>query len=95
MSEIKLKPCPFCGGEAELIGEYSNIFVFCSECRCSTEILNTERKAIQAWNTRKPVEAVLDRLEDEILERLSDCGDDWYEAGLINEAIDIVKEGLK
>lgn len=39
MEREKLKPCPFCGGKANL---YDNIrgfmFIMCADCRCSTSI---------------------------------------------------------
>ena len=35
MSEIKLKPCPFCGGEAVIhVGE--GVCAICKECGCRT-----------------------------------------------------------
>lgn len=55
MSE-RLKPCPFCGGEAELIKPRLETpwTVECKKCGC---ILFTEyecqRKAIAAWNRRQ------------------------------------------
>ncbi len=59
MSE-KLKPCPFCGGEAELInidaakaqGICDPITVHCKECRCNTNWFSKEWEAIGAWNRR-------------------------------------------
>ena len=57
MSE-KLKPCPFCGGEAELIqhherdNEYYSYFVHCKKCVIRTTYLQSAKKVIAAWNTR-------------------------------------------
>ena len=62
---IELKPCPFCGGEADLI-ETSNLgswgvsvsFVRCSVCWIDGESGNNiirkkaNNIAIKAWNTR-------------------------------------------
>lgn len=47
----KLKPCPFCGGEAQLIG-HSPYSVTCRKCRATTVICNTPDVAIDAWNNR-------------------------------------------
>ena len=58
MTEPKLKPCPFCGGEAKV---YRRIFdwetwdykVECSKCHCAaTENYDTKQEAIEEWNTR-------------------------------------------
>ena len=47
----KLKPCPFCGGEAEVEGE--RIFwVSCQKCWVETSSFNTLEEAIEAWNRR-------------------------------------------
>ena len=52
-----LKPCPFCGGEAEVIfdgdGEMSAVAVKCKDCGIRTiHYLDDTRKAIVAWNRR-------------------------------------------
>lgn len=47
----KLKPCPFCGGEARLIG-HSPYSITCCKCRATTVICDTPEKAINEWNRR-------------------------------------------
>ena len=53
MSE-ELKPCPFCGGEAEI---YNDGFGgnWAVRCACGAEVsgyIETEAEAVAAWNTR-------------------------------------------
>ena len=55
MSEIKLKPCPFCGGEAEMFGNESVVFVGCKECTCITE-WDDDISAEIGWNRRADYE---------------------------------------
>lgn len=55
MSE--LLPCPFCGGEAEMLtAESMNggyLFgIMCNDCRSRGDVYDTEAEAIAAWNTR-------------------------------------------
>lgn len=48
----KLKPCPFCGGEAEFISGVGFFCVSCSFCCGETNLYNTGQEAIEAWNKR-------------------------------------------
>lgn len=56
MSE--LKPCPFCGGEAEAyncgpwLRDHFMWYVKCSGCSSMTPNKPTEAEAVEAWNTR-------------------------------------------
>lgn len=56
MSELKLKPCPFCGGELEM-SSYCNFgdwfyFAMCPKCRAKSDVFDTPEKAAAAWNRR-------------------------------------------
>ena len=68
MSEIKLLPCPFCGGEATLSDSIEDRFaeVHCIECgvKINEKGYPALSKAIKQWNTRKTVERILTRLEE-------------------------------
>ena len=69
MSEIKLLPCPFCGGEATVYDdEYNHYAIGCKLCCDVTPVTtweDTVEKASAIWNTRKPMERIVERLEEE------------------------------
>ena len=51
-----LKPCPFCGGEAELYGDerpQDVKFVRCLECNAISGCYCTTYGAVKAWNMRQ------------------------------------------
>ena len=58
MADIKLKPCPFCGGEAEIYRYYPSFherirtMVRCKNCRANSGAWGKSDKAIDAWNRR-------------------------------------------
>lgn len=66
----QLAKCPFCGGEAITVEVYNakenKLYpaVKCFECECRTPMMKTFEQAIKIWNTRKPVERILERLKE-------------------------------
>lgn len=62
--EIKLKPCPFCGGEAEMylsndnppaygVKHYCHFGKNTYQIRIETKWQDTPEKAAEVWNTRE------------------------------------------
>ena len=49
-----LLPCPFCGGEAEVLWCHNDVaaYVQCTECTTKTDTYNTRAFAADRWNTR-------------------------------------------
>lgn len=54
--EYKIKPCPFCGGEAEFESCITEVLVKCPKCRAKIIIKYETRQSIHsvisAWNRR-------------------------------------------
>ena len=49
----ELLPCPFCGGKAALDGfDAPEYWVWCLECKASTDTHTCKQPAIDAWNKR-------------------------------------------
>lgn len=116
MSEIKLLPCPFCGGEASLKRDQKDDFVEYSVgcynrgcvCAAHTYCYYDKEEAIRDWNTRKPMERIIERLEEktEFLKDYTKYGNKnakqqeksystmmMYEVSdLVEDLIDVVKE---
>ena len=76
-----LRKCPFCGGEAKIDKTITNtVSVECTVCHASSRIIlctegDIEQKAIKAWNTRKPMQNIVERLE----EQAEECRKYWQE----------------
>lgn len=52
----ELKPCPFCGGEAEVrMFTATLIFVQCKNCLAGSTAFNSEDEAVKVWNRRYTV----------------------------------------
>lgn len=114
----QLKKCPFCGGKAKLeqiaSATWDKFVVTCNSSKCCAfyigycdeGLYETKEKAIIAWNTRKPMEQIVERLE--LLQDMhGQREEDAREAGLtmhadlegakayvVEEAIEIVKEEM-
>ncbi len=96
MSDKRLLPCPFCGGEARL---HNAVFlkieatVVCKDCgartltHSSASFSNANMNAIKAWNTRKPIDRIVERLETDYSQ---DVG--FLKMISVDKAIKIVKE---
>ena len=53
MTMPDLKPCPFCGGKAELFHSYDGYHcVQCTCCACGTIHMRTEMDVVRMWNRR-------------------------------------------
>ena len=89
----ELKPCPFCGGEAELheitFGE-KRFFIDCSNGECpvlpQTDSFGYKEPAIHVWNTRQSPKAMIaDEVIGEIVKEIAynqkaeDQADDFIE----------------
>lgn len=56
----ELKPCPFCGGEAEIHPSSdwdvkftgATYFAWCDKCETRGDYYDTEAEAVEAWNNR-------------------------------------------
>ena len=105
MSEIKLAKCPFCDSELKRWDYMPNVFFEHPYNGCilsGKKVLESEHD-VKAWNTRKPMERIIERLEEEL--KLSDIEKErcirenplqfdeakGYSTGISN-AIDFVKE---
>ena len=104
MSETKLLPCPFCGGEAKYIsfsqGLFTQRFVTCTECGIETKRnYPNGAEAIRHWNTRKPIDDIVERLEEKSydsmhLDMSTPMTETWQIIDL-KDAIDIVRNAGK
>lgn len=109
MIEAKLLNCPFCKEELEVVGKghyFAHKTNGCILQHLCFEI--DDEEAIKAWNTRKPMERIIERLEEESvltekeMDRAREQNPLQYERCdsyicAIDNAIEIVKEdgGIK
>lgn len=53
MAESELKPCPFCGGEADVdIGNFGGMVCYCKKCFSQGKQCKTKEEAVKNWNRR-------------------------------------------
>lgn len=98
----ELKKCPFCGGEVRFVKTGCSSrgkigYLFCDGCKerfFDNDKWHTELVVYEKWNTRKPLERVIERLEEKAKEYTNDDLSyriPWFR---IDEAIEIIKEEL-
>ena len=97
MSEIKLLPCPFCDGEAKVSNlGFNQYLIFCKDCWAETKPTTGFENTITKWNTRKPMQEIVEKIDDEISEYRETSYFDRYtkavKVGTMFKAIEIVKE---
>ena len=112
-----LKPCPFCGGEVKgYLDNHKKAMIECEKCNMYFGIkleigcelvegwkatFDSKEELFEAWNIRKPMEAVVAKLEKESFwsESTFDvdgyCNDDSEEVVLLSDAVKIVRNGGK
>lgn len=93
MSEIKLLPCPFCGGESTTHstivlhkGEYVRVYgCMCKKSHCVILPANyfTQEKAAEKWNTRKPIDRMVEQQRSKQRIWLCSCKRFNYIGGII------------
>ena len=98
MSELKC--CPFCGAEAELMifnSEYGTVTVGCTNEDCDITMgkaFFTDEEAIEHWNRRKPMDNIVEKLEEL---KKPPFVDTPYHTGFVcgvNYSINIVKQEI-
>lgn len=54
MTDVLLKPCPFCGGKAGFYEDasYTRVYVRCEGCRTRSDLCSDKWGAAAAWNRR-------------------------------------------
>lgn len=101
----RLRECPFCGGKARIMLEeedrpddtFHNIY--CTDCGVQFWV-GSKSEAIAKWNTRKPMERIVETLEqrknfyeNRMGEGIERDIEDWGSVKSYEDAIEIVKAG--
>jgi hypothetical protein len=101
-TDAELLPCPFCDGEVEFHPQehhmenfWNKNTIYCPTCDFMMEGVS-RLQLFNRWNTRKPMEQIVERLEEEMNNAKNLWDDDEYYTGMANAneyAIDTVRNG--
>lgn len=97
----KLKPCPFCGKKLIVIHRWwTHTYEDSKNCFEGTAAIPVDdEEAIRMWNTRKPMDRIVEQLEEvkfwttETFDDFGYSNDDSREVIDFDTAIEIVKAG--
>lgn len=94
--EDRLKPCPFCGGEADTEWHHGYWGVRCGNC-CAEVTADGMDDVIDKWNTRKSMDRIVEQLKEYQRNYSSGLGGftDELVDRVLRNAIEIVKNGGK
>ena len=61
----RLKPCPFCGGDARITDVFGRTGIVCEECFAEMRgyLDITPEEMSRYWNTRKPMDRIVEQIE--------------------------------
>lgn len=62
--ELKLKPCPLCGGKADFWGGAGAVLAGCSKCNIHTIYCYPPEDAARIWNSRPAEDAKIARIAE-------------------------------
>lgn len=94
MSEIKLKRCPFCNEELEVVGKGHYFAHKINGCILQHLCFETDdEEAVNRWNTRKPMQEIVAMLEEEMRNAMKNYKDDSesYDLGVYQAFKDAAK----
>ena len=80
----KIKPCPFCGGEADAEWHHGYWGVRCNNCNAEV-IADGMNDAIELWNTRKPMDSIVEQLKERTFS--AECYNDNFDGIQINNLL--------
>lgn len=74
MKQTELKPCPFCGGEADC-GSFHGVAFFYVQCSCCgncTKMYATAKEAAEKWNARTKPQTNLEKIQNMTIDEMAD-----------------------
>lgn len=88
----KLKPCPFCGSDKIKLFVHRTVsWARCTNCYEGSRPFATKEEVIAHWNTRKPMERIVERLNEiAFTENTKEYG--RMEVVSLEDALNVVEE---